>query len=599
MTQPERKTVIDTPALIVGAGPAGASLACFLSHPPYSVTGLIVSAAANTSQTPRAHIVNPAALECLRDIGLEEECIKAGTSGDNMMHTRWCHDMTGEEYARIYSWGNDPKRKGEYEDATPCKHMDLPQTVLEPILVQRAMSEGWNVRFSVRFLRFEEDDRGVTSFLIDDVTNTEFLVRSRYLFGCDGARSTVLQQLDIPLIQKPGQGLALNVLVRVNLADFVEARKGNLHWVFQPEKPYPDFAWGGIVRMVKPWHEWMFILFPREGIPFTMPTHEQLLDRCRSIVGRDDLPIEILDVSKWHINEIVAEYYSRGRIFCLGDAVHRHPPFNGLGSNTCIQDAYNLAWKVKLVERGAAQMSLLDTYSPERQPVGHGVVTRANQGIRDHLPVWKELGLLEQMPAERVESMRQLRDATPKGRARRERLYSAIEATSHEFHALGIEMNHRYSSNAVLSGDEKPGTLPTMEPNDAILHYRCSTWPGSRLPYVWLNTRIPQKHHCSTLDLAGHGAFCILTGIGGDPWKEAAAKVAQQLDVKVRAYSIGWGQDYEDVYRDWERKREVAEDGCILIRPDRYIAWRSMDMIEDCENRLRSALETILGRNLP
>lgn len=352
MTSETVDRAIEVPVLIVGAGPAGASLACFLSHPPYGLSGLMVSAAPTTSQTPRAHIVNPAALECLRDIGLEEACMRAGTSGDNMLHTRWCHDMSGEEYARIYSWGNDPKRKGEYEDATPCKHIDLPQSVLEPILVQRAASEGWDVRFSVTFERCEEneDGAGVTSFLRDRVTDTAFVVRSKYLFGCDGARSTIAHQLDLPMIQKPGQGLALNVLVKVDLSDSIEARRGNLHWVFQPENPYPDFAWASIVRMVKPWNEfvqsdhyvpekdipnklycrWMFILFPRNGVEFKMPSHAQLLGRCREIAGKNDIPLEILDVSKWHINETVAEHYAKGHVFCLGDAVHRyiHPLYS-------------------------------------------------------------------------------------------------------------------------------------------------------------------------------------------------------------------------------------------------------------------------------
>jgi 2-polyprenyl-6-methoxyphenol hydroxylase-like FAD-dependent oxidoreductase len=105
-----------------------------------------------------------------------------------MIHTRWCHDMTGEEYARIYSWGNDPKRRGEYEDATPSRHIDLPQTVFEPIVVEGAMAQGWNVRFSTSFQRFEEQgDGSIVGFLKDDLTNTPFVVKSRYLFGCDGA----------------------------------------------------------------------------------------------------------------------------------------------------------------------------------------------------------------------------------------------------------------------------------------------------------------------------------------------------------------------------------------------------------------------------
>ena len=89
----------------------------------------------------------------------------------------------------------------------------------------------------------------------DDIAQHEYYIRSQYLFGCDGARSQVLRQAGLPLIKKPGQGLAMNVLVNVDLSEFVEARKGDLHWVSQPDEEYPDFAWAGLIRMVKPWNQ--------------------------------------------------------------------------------------------------------------------------------------------------------------------------------------------------------------------------------------------------------------------------------------------------------------------------------------------------------
>jgi hypothetical protein len=70
----------------------------------------MLASAPGTADTPRAHITNMAALECLRDIGLEEVCQKVAVKGDSMQHTRWCKSMAGEEFARIYSWGNDPQR---------------------------------------------------------------------------------------------------------------------------------------------------------------------------------------------------------------------------------------------------------------------------------------------------------------------------------------------------------------------------------------------------------------------------------------------------------------------------------------------------------
>jgi hypothetical protein len=122
---PDAAGILETDLLIVGAGPAGASLACFLTQhgtrKPVSpqfplltvgtgLKGIMLSGAPSTADTPRAHIANMAALECLRDLGLEEQCKRAAVQGNCMRHTRWCRSMAGEEFARIYSWGNDPQR---------------------------------------------------------------------------------------------------------------------------------------------------------------------------------------------------------------------------------------------------------------------------------------------------------------------------------------------------------------------------------------------------------------------------------------------------------------------------------------------------------
>lgn len=375
-----------------------------------------MAASSGTAKEPRAHITNPAALECLRDIGLEEEANRNATPGECMTHTRWGHDMAGEEYARICkplnfrhginiltdrkdSWGNQPDKKGDYESATPCKHVDLPQTLLEPILVKYAVANGWNVRFDSTFVKYERSSptSPITSTIQDRLTGQTYTIQSKYLLGCDGARSQVMRQLDLPLIRKPGQGLALNVLVDADLTKHMENRSGNLHWNFTPELVHPPWGWAVLARMVTAWTRWMFIFFPHpeSSIKFEVqPTVEEYQKRVKECIGDDSIPVEIVDVSKWAVNEIVAERYSDGNIVCLGDAVHRHPPFNGLGSNTCVQDAWNLAWKLAYIEKGLADPSLLDSYSLERQPIGAGVIQRANQGLRDHVAVWEALGVL-------------------------------------------------------------------------------------------------------------------------------------------------------------------------------------------------------------
>ena len=589
--------IVDIDILIVGTGPAGASLACFLSS--HGITGLMISCASSSADTPRAHITNIGALECLRDLGLDTDCMNAATSGDCMMHTRWCHSMAGEEYARIYSWGNDPHRKGDYVTTSPCSPVDLPQTILEPILVRYATTHGFKCRFDTSFVAFEDQgDSGIITTLQDNISGSQYLVKSKYLFGADGARSRIMKQLAIPLIAKPGKGVAINLLVKADLANLVKHRQGNLHWVMQPDKDFCDFGYMAIVRMVKPWHEWMFILFPRPGMELNDVTRAEYLTQVKNFIGDDSITAEILDISRWTINEIVAENYAKSNVFCLGDAVHRHPPFNGLGSNTCIQDAFNLAWKISYFMKGKAGPSLLSTYSTERQPVGTSVITQANTSFMSHYHVQKALGMTEDDLAVRKAILNELSEPTVEGQKRRDFLRNAVEQTANEFHGLGVEMNQLYTGEGIFTADE-PHAFQLTGPaaQNQIQHHMRSTYPGHRLPHAWINTAIP-ANPVSTIDLSGHGWFTIFTGIGGEAWRKAAETASYTLKLDIRVYSIGFRQEWTDVYSDWSRSREIEDSGAILVRPDRFVAWRAQVSLGDetaCTEKLMLVLRSVLG----
>lgn len=283
--------------------------------------------------------------------------------------------------------------------------------------------------------------------------------------------------------------------------------------------------------------------------------------------------------------------------FCLGDAVHRHPPMNGLGSNTCIQDAFNLAWKIAYVEKGLAGRSLLDTFSVERQPVGAGIVARANAAFREHHPVWQSLGMLERTADERRTVLEQLSQPTSEGRERRQAFRKAITKTAHEFHGLGIEMNQFYSSPAIYVKDEPFPYVPQGKAaEDPVAYYDIGTYPGRRLPHAWLNKTTPEQM-ISTIDLAGHGAFTMFTGPGGSAWRDASAIVAAELSCEIRVYSLGFRQDWEDVYFEWERLRGVDESGVVLVRPDRFVAWRAREVLDGpdaCAKKLLQVMKTVL-----
>jgi 2-polyprenyl-6-methoxyphenol hydroxylase-like FAD-dependent oxidoreductase len=127
---------------------------------------------------------------------------------------------------------------------------------------------------------------------------------------------------------------------------------------------------------------------------------------------------------------------------------------------------------------------------------------------------------------------------------------------------------------------------------DPELYYQASTVPGSHLPHAWVGDT---TNKVSTLDLAPYDAFTLLTGIAGQQWEQAAAKVSDDLNVPIKTVVIGPGREVTDIYYDWARIREIEEDGVLLIRPDKFIGWRSMSMPASPERALRDALKNLLS----
>ncbi|MEK6440867.1 aromatic-ring hydroxylase C-terminal domain-containing protein [Pseudonocardia sp. T1-2H] len=99
----------------------------------------------------------------------------------------------------------------------------------------------------------------------------------------------------------------------------------------------------------------------------------------------------------------------------------------------------------------------------------------------------------------------------------------------------------------------------------------------------------------STHDVVGKGRFALLTGISGGAWADAAAKVADQIGIEIAAHVIGPGRELTDAYEDWARAREVAESGCVLVRPDGHVAWRSASLTDDPMAELSRVLTTVLS----
>jgi 2,4-dichlorophenol 6-monooxygenase len=577
---------IETDVLVVGAGPAGLTAAALLAE--YGVSAITVTKYAATANSPRAHITNQRTMEVFRDLGLEEQVKALATPNELMGNNVWATSFAGEEIARLMTWGSGVERRADYEAASPSAMCNAPQHILEPAILEAAHLRNADVRFSTELVKISQDAERVHAVVRERTTGTEYEIRARYAIGADGGRSTVAEQLDFPMDGQMGLGASMNIWLEADLAKYTEYRPGTLYWMAQPGNDY--WVGAGTWICVKPWTEWVLLCMydPADGEPDL--SEDAAIARARLTIGDPDVEVRIKSVNTWQINRLVATEFGSGRVFLAGDAAHRHPPANGLGTNTSIQDSFNLAWKLALVLRGQAGPALLDTYNTERQPVGARVVERAMKSVIDMLPISQALGFRPgQTSDEGWAKLRELSSDTQAGRDRRRVLHEAVDLQNYQFNAHGLELSQRYVSAAVID-DGEPFPEPTRDPE---LFYQPTTHPGGRLPHAWVQHR---DRTISTLDLAGHGRFSLLVGIGGEPWRLAASKAAADLDLELDVHSIGYRCEYDDVLGHWTALRDVGDAGCLLVRPDHHVAFRARDLVSDPYDVLCQALEHILAR---
>ena len=583
-------TDIKTDVLIVGTGPAGSSTAALLSS--YGIDNVLINNYSWLAGTPRAHITNQRTMEVLRDLGkeVEAEAYLHATEQDLMGENIFCTSLAGEELGRMKSWGKHPNSRAEHLLSSPSFMNDLPQTFMEPLLYKTACSRGTQSRMSTQYLSHIEDEDGVLSTCLDKLSNKEIKIRSKYLVGADGGNSKVAENIDLPFEGKMGVGGSMNILFKADLSKYVAHRPSVLYWVLQPGADIGGIGMG-LVRMIRPWNEWLIVWGYDINQPAPKVDKDFATKVARDLVGDPELEIDLLSVSTWTVNNMYAKKMSKGRVFCAGDATHRHPPSNGLGSNTSIQDGFNLAWKLAYVIKDKAGAELLDTYSIERSPIAKQIVTRANQSIAEFGPIFEALGLTDtQDPVKMKKNMDERKQNSPKAEKQRQALREAIAFKKYEFDAHGVEMNHRYKSNSVLTeGDKEPEFKKDKE-----LFYQPTTYPGSRIPHAWVYDKTGVKH--SLLDLCGKGNFSIFTGIGGEEWLKAAKNIETQLGIKIQCNIIGPDQDFEDHAGEWSSIREISDSGLILVRPDQHICWRSKDMISNSSEKLMDVMKKILHK---
>jgi 2,4-dichlorophenol 6-monooxygenase len=575
--------VVETDVLVVGAGPAGLTASALLARAGVKAIG--ITKYPGTADSPRAHITNQRTAEVLRDLGVEDLLRQTAMPQELMGTQIFATSFAGLELSRASAWGAGIDRIADYRKASPSQMSNISQHKLEPIILEAATRHGADIRFNYELVDLVQDRDGVSARIVERTTGRELEMRCKYLIGADGGRSLVATKAGFEFDGRFNLGEAISVWLDADLARYTQHRSGAIAFI----TPQASEIWMSIWPCVTPWTEWNPFFFRHGWAPGS--TDEGVLKGyIREAIGDPEVPFKIKKISPWQINHVVAKGYRRGRIFLAGDAAHRHSPANGLGSNTSVQDSYNLAWKLALVLSGKAGKSLLDSYSDERQPVGRQVIDRAMKSHREIEP-WSEAaglkpGMSEQDAKENIE---QLFGASDVGAKRREALLAGIELMNYQFNAHGVELGQRYRGGAIASAEPFPN-----HQRDPELYFQPDTVPGSHIPHVWLQH---EGAMISTLDVCNYSRFTLIVGVGGGSWVRAAGAVASRLGVPIQTARMGLRQAFDDIDGEWSRMREVSDRGCLLVRPDRFIAWRSHDLPSDPTAALHEAMLSLLGRS--
>ena len=553
---------IEIPYLIVGAGPVGMVEAILLAKRGRRC--LIVERRSGPQTAPAAHVVNARTFEICRQAGLDMAAIDAvSKKPEDAGHVRFVTRLAGEEVGHLPF-----ERQGEEcLRFTPTPLRNLSQHRFEPILADcvQDLPEA-DLRYSWQWEQSEQDATGVTTVVRDLESDETHEIRSQYVIACDGAGSRVRRSLGIEMQGPPRIQSFLMIHFGANLREMVRERPGVLHFVLDPET-------NGVFVAHDIDREWVYM----HGFD---PDHESEDayddERCRKLVldaiGQD-VPLTILHKGTWHMSSQVADGMGAGRIFLAGDAAHRFPPTGGLGLNSGVQDAHNLAWKLCAVEEGWAEPSLLGTYAQERLPVAH---ENTKQSLQNAL----KMALLPPALGTDSEPTRARMEASLADPARRSAVSEAIEEQAEHFDMLGLQLGFIYGDGAVVPD----GPAPALE---SPREYVPTGHPGARLPHTWLDGSLAER---SSLDMIGFDGFTLLSFGAHSAWGEA---VASGGAVPVRHVRIGVDEKVAD--DRWRVVCGVGESGALLVRPDQHVAWRVSSLPEDPAGALGAALESILG----
>ena len=530
---------MQTDVLVAGGGPCGLMLANELGR--RGVRCLLVDAKPGTAFNPQANATQARTMEHFRRLGFAHEVRALGLPGDHPTDIAYFTRFARHELARIRLPTADEavvriKSLGGSWSAAELPHR-VSQKFVEQVLLRHA--QAWpsvDLRYGWTLERFSDAGDRVGATIRPTEGGAAQEIDAAFLVGADGARSVVRRELAIDWSGDAGierefmGGQMFAVYLRAPaLAEVLRHRKAWMYVAVNRQRRAFMASVDGVC-------EYAFHAALKPGENADLWSADDARRVLAEALGAE-LPIEVLSTGTWLAGHaLVARRFRRGRVFIAGDAAHLFTPTGGLGYNTAIEDAVNLAWKLASVIRGHAPPALLASYEAERKPLAERNTAYARRFA-------DSVGLFVAKP--------ELDEDSERGRAERERASRHLDEHARlEFDIPGVTFGGRYDGSPVIVGDG--AALPPDEPNT----YTATASPGGRPPHAWLDDGR------SLFDLF-HSEWTLLA-LGPD----APSTAAFEAEAEARAI------DLRVVRLAQPALRALYEMPLALIRPDQIVAWR-------------------------
>ncbi|MCV7277357.1 DUF3500 domain-containing protein [Mycolicibacter arupensis] len=513
------------PVVVAGGGIVGVTLALLLAR--RGVATVVLERDEQPRTLPRAHAVNPRTIEILRELSVDVDALRAiSAPAELTSEVRFVTTLSGVCFGSLRY-----ERQGDdIGTLAATGTLNIPQPELESVLFDRAAAEPLiDLRRGHEWVSAQQSDGQVTSTVHGP--GGLYRVTSPFLVACDGAGSTVRAALGVPMSGVADIASAVSMTFAADLTEVVRTRPGVLNWVLAPSLK-------GTLLAYQPAGLWTYnVALPPGRVDMSGFTPELALGHIRAALGpgAEHIAVEVIACTPWTLNAEVAQNYRIGNIFLAGDAAHRFPPTGGLGLNTGLQDAHNLAWKLSAVLGGWAPSSLLNTYQAERQQVAR---RNADQSLTN-LGAIRALDIFN--PVAQDDSAAAAFTADP---ANAEVIAEVIERQRPHFDSVALQLGFSYDP-------DEPGITDVTD-------FQPRAITGRRLPHGWLDAG---GSRTAVLDLVESAAFTVLL---------LDSATAPAINPRYPVTVVRLDRDAPDV-ADWIKAVELTDVTALLIRPDGHI----------------------------